>query len=444
MTATTASCPVPVWLRLSSRIILGACLLGGTSHAQQAAPPSAEGILGDVAASYRAGDLHGAWRAFLLFLEHPSRNDLHIDAFARCFYNRRCPQPGALGRILAKPRAELASRIKGFCPRLRSPEVDAALVEAGAPETVVAQQRKMHQQIVENAFAGTCAAWQRKQLDLMFAVPRVARVRRDVLPLAWYEHQEGGFGMAINVAVGASSLKLGVDTGSSIGALYRESVEFPLAEVELSNRQTISKGILGYLTSTPARLTSLRVGRTLLQPAALEISDEAPLWDHHPIAQNGNLGMVFLLRYPAICFAWDEQRLHLGALGPCAGGAEPDNPHLLGSLLVGFDIEARDGVRFTAAVDTGARYTNCSAAFREANSGEPAFSLGPHPALREHCLFDEAVLYNPAEFGFPQIYVRMNFLLRFRAFGWQRHPLRVLFVPRSAETRMLSSPIARG
>ena len=72
-------------------------------------------------------------------------------------------------------------------------------------------------------------------------------------------------------------------------------------------------GILEYIPSTPARLTSLRVGRTLHQPFALEVSgDHDPLWNRHPIAENGHLGMVFLLRYPAVCFAWDEAAALLG------------------------------------------------------------------------------------------------------------------------------------
>ena len=421
--------------------VLGACLLGVVASAQQASSLSAEELLGKVVVAYRDGDLDNAWRSFSDFFEHPSRNDLHIDAFTDCFFDQRCPQPGALGRILGKPRAELAARIGGFCPRLRSPEVEAALLEAGVSESVVAQRRTTNNQIVVNGLNGTCAAWQREQLELMFKAPRVARIRQDVLPLAWYEHQLGGFGTAIDVLVGSSPLRLGVDTGSSVGSLYRRSAAFPGSEVALADRQRLSRGIFEYLAATPARLTSLRVGRTVHQPFALDVSDNDLLWDHHPIPQNGNLGMTFLLRFPAVCFAWDEQRLHLGTLGPCADGVEqPDEPHLLGSLAVGFSVEAQDGTRFTANVDTGAWHTNCSAAFGKANGGEPAFSLGPHPALAGACLYDEAVLYKQAEYGFAQISVRMNYLLRFRAFGWQRNPLRVYFVPRSADVESRPAP----
>jgi len=419
--------------------MLGACLLGVVASAQQASSLSVEKLLGKVVVAYRNGDLDKAWRSFSDFFEHPSRNDLHIDAFTDCFFDQRCPQPGALGRILGKPRAELAARIGGFCPRLRSPEVEAALLEAGVSESVVAQRRTTYDRIVVNGLNGTCAAWRREQLELMFIAPRVARIHQDVLPLAWYEHQLGGFGTAIDVLVGSSPLRLGVDTGSSIGSLYRRSAAFPRSEVvEFADRQTRAMGILEYLVATPARLTSLRVGRTVHQPFALDVSDNDLLWDHHPIPQNGNLGMTFLLRYPAVCFAWDEQRLHLGTLGPCVDGVEPDEPHLRGSLGVGFSVEAQDGTRFTASVDTGAWHTNCSAVFRTANGGEHAFVLGPHPALAGECLYDEAVLYKQAEYGFAQVTVRMNYLLRFRAFGWQRNPLRVYFVPRSAETEPLS------
>ncbi len=137
-----------------------------------------------------------------------------------------------------------------------------------------------------------------------------------------------------------------------------------------------------------------------------------------------------MLRYPAVCFAWDEQRLYLGTLGPCADGAEPYDAHLRGSLLIGFAAEAHNGTRFTANVDTGGWHTNCSAAFGKANAGQTSFSFGDHPALGAECLFDEAVLFKSAEFGFSQVNIRMNDLLRFSAFGWQLNPLRVYFVPR--------------
>ena len=135
--------------RTATRLRVGALLLGATVYsqqptpsqaepwlvnAQQATPPLAEPLLDEVMAAYRAGDLNGAWEAFRAFFDHPARNDLHVDAFVDCFYEQGCPQPGAVGRILGKPRADLRERIEGFCPRLRSPEVEAALLEAGVSE----------------------------------------------------------------------------------------------------------------------------------------------------------------------------------------------------------------------------------------------------------------------------------------------------------------------
>ena len=138
-------------VRLRPALSLAACLFGVASNAQQASP-AAEELLGEVVATYRVGDLKGAWDAFASFLEHPSRNELDIVAFANCFNKRRCPQVGALGRILGIPRAELAKRIEGFCPRLRSPDVEAALVESGVSESDLAEYRKTYPRIVRKVF----------------------------------------------------------------------------------------------------------------------------------------------------------------------------------------------------------------------------------------------------------------------------------------------------
>lgn len=411
-------------------LCLGVCLLGLASNAQQASPPTAEALLGKVIAAYRTGDLQGAWDAFASFLEHPSRNELHLDAFLDCFYYQQCPQVGAIGRILGIRRAQLAPRIEGFCPNLHS-EVEDHLRESGVAESDIAEYRKVYPRIVENGLNGTCASWRQEQLDLMFLDPRPVDVHPQALPQAWYRHQDGGLGVAIETFIGSVPLRMGVDTGSSLGSLYRRSKQFPDLEVEISDRRMRSKGTYDYHTSRPARVASLRVGRTLHQPFGLNVSDDELLYDREPIPKNGNLGMTLLLRYPAVCFAWDEQRLHLGALGPCAEGIEPNDAHLQGSLLTGFAVEAHDGTRFAAYVDTGGWHTNCSAVFSKANGGRSSFSFGDHASLGAECLFDEAVLYKSAEYGFPQISIRLNDLLRFSAFGWRLNPLRVYFVPRA-------------
>ena len=412
------------------RLGIGACLLGVAVNAQEATPPLAEPLLDEVMAAYGAGNLTGAWSAFAAFLEHPARNDLHVDAFSACFYDQRCPQPGAIGRILGKPRTELSQRLAGFCPRLRDPEVEAALLEAGVSEQEVAERRKMYSGIVRNGLDGTCEEWRREQLRLLWKTREVASVEPSALPMTWYEAHPGGYSVAINAMTGSSSLRLGVDTGSTFGVLHRQSVSFPTSEVRIEGGSTRSMGILEYVDSKPARLASIRVGATELRPFGLNVMD-GPLWNAHPVPEVGHLGMAFLLRHRAVCFAWEEHRLHLGSLGPCAAGVQPRDALLLGSLAVGFEVTAGNGERFTVSVDTGAWHTNCSAAFAKAQAGNRAFSIGDHPSLAAECVFDEAVLYRQAEFGFPQIYVRMNYLLRFRAFGWALNPLRVYFLPRA-------------
>lgn len=118
---------------MTGRSCIAACLLGVAVSAQQASlPGEAEPLLTDVISAHRAGDLNGAWDAFAAFFEHPARNELHTNAFVACFYGQGCPQPGVLGRILGKRRADLAPLVDGFCPQLRSPEVEAALLEAAS------------------------------------------------------------------------------------------------------------------------------------------------------------------------------------------------------------------------------------------------------------------------------------------------------------------------
>ena len=73
---------------------------------------------------------------------------------------------------------------------------------------------------------------------------------------------------------------------------------------------------------------------------------------------------------------------------------------LLGSLLLGFAVEAANGERFAA--DDG------DAAFAEAQTERADFSIGDHPALAGACSCDDAVLYKQAQFGFPQIAVCMR------------------------------------
>ena len=235
--------------RLQPALSLAACLFGVASSAQQASP-AAEELLDEVVAAYRIGDLRVAWDAFASFLEHPSRNELHIDAFRNCFYNQKCPQVGALGRILGIPRAELAKRIEGFCPRLRSPEVEAALLESGVSASDLAEYRKMYPRIVRNGLNGTCASWRQEQLELMFHAPQPADVHPEALPLAWYLHQDGGFGPAVETLIGSVPLRLIVDTGASIGILHRRSEKFPELEIEISDRQKMSMGIFGISPSS--------------------------------------------------------------------------------------------------------------------------------------------------------------------------------------------------
>lgn len=404
--------------------ILVACLLGVGIGAEQTTSPTADALLKEVITAHRIGDFPAAWDAFVAFFTHPSRNELRFETFVDCFAKEGCPDPGVLGQILAKPRQALAPRINGFCPRIRREP----------PEQTTAEERAIlhgvYDRMVAQALGGSCQSWQQRQLALMLEDPQPLQVIPEALPLTWQEFQDGGVNPTVAAFIGRTPLRLVIDTGSNIGNLYRGNESFPHAEVEIVGEQSLAVGIYDYFRMLPARLTSLRVGQTLHQPYVLDV-ELGVRQGLQPISRQGVLGMAFLLRYSSVCFAWEQHRLYLGSLGPCDEGVSPHGSHLTGSLLFGYTVRADSGTSFTGYVDTGAEHTHCSMAFTQANAGKTSFAFGSHPALVANCLPDEAVLFRPPEFGSPQVAIRMNDLLRFRAFGWQLHPFKVLFLPQS-------------
>ena len=148
--------------------------------------------------------------------------------------------------------------------------------------------------------------------------------------------------------------------------------------------------------------------------------------------------MNILLRYDAVCFAWNEQRLYLGSLGPCADGAEPYEAWLTGYLNIHLAIPSDDGTRFPAVIDSGAYDTNCSSAFLDANGGRLGFSFGEDAELVSECVIDNSVLFPGLEYGYDQVAIRTKTLLQFRAFGWQINPLRVYFLPEETNLKAKS------
>ncbi len=398
------------------------CLFVIVAGAGQA--PTPEDLLRQVIATYRVGDFEGAWDRYTAFFRHPGRNELDYREFVDCFFLEQCPDIGVLGQIIGKPRAEPAN-LETFCPRLRrDPEDKERMTKT--------ERRNMYDQVVKNGLRDTCPAWAARQRKQLNEAPIPPTVVPEALPLTWREPQGGGFIPAIDVLAGSTPQRPIVDTGSSSSILImplQEAVR--RSDLELSDMRQRAIGVYAMFSLTIAKLDQLRLGGTLHRQVRFDVEDTDKSSDDHPFPHTSLVGMNVLLRHDAVCFAWDEQRLYLGVLGPCANGEEPYQAWLTGSLGIHVSIPARDGTQLPAGFDTGALHTNCSKDFLVANGGELAFSFGDHPALAGDCVIDESVLFPGLDWGYKQVTIRMNTLLQFQAFGWQLNPVRVFFVPRN-------------
>ena len=403
---------------------LALCLIGVLVNADQAYPPTPEDLLSQVIATYRIGDLDAAWDHYMAFFRHPDRNELDYREFVDCFFLEQCPDIGVLGQIIGKPRAEPAN-IETFCPRLRRDPEDKKFM-------TTAERRKMYDRVVANGLRDTCPAWAARQRSQLNESPALATAVPESLPLTWYEPQGGGYIPAIDILAGDEPQRAIVDTGSSSSTLIMPLEEAARrADLALSDMGQRATGIHAVFSLTIAKLDELRFGGILHRQVRVDVEDTHQRNTDHPFPYASLVGMNVLLRHKAVCFAWDEQRLYLGALGPCAGGEEPYDAWLTGSLIIHIAIPARDATRFPAMFDTGALHANCSRDFLAANASELAFSFGDHPSLEGECVIDESVLFPGLDWGYDQVSIRMNTLLQFQAFGWQLNPLRVFFVPRN-------------
>ena len=402
------------------------CLLGVVTNAEQTPSSTPEDLLRQIIATYRVGDLETAWENYMAFFRHPGRNELDYREFVDCFFLEQCPDIGVLGQIIGKSRAEPVN-LESFCPRLRRDPEDTDRMTKAEP-------RKMYDRVVANGLRDTCPAWAARQRSQLNEAPVPTTAVPEALPLTWYEPQSGGFIPAIDVLAGSTPLRPIVDTGSSGSVLIMPLDEAARrSDLELSDMRQRATGIHAVFSLTIAKLDALRLGSTLYRQVRFDVEDTDEENLDHPFPHASLIGMNVLLRYEAVCFAWYEQRLYLGTLGPCASGEAPYAAWLTGSLTIDIAIPTDDGTQFPAMFDTGERHTNCSKDFLAANGDELSFSFGDHPALTGECVIDESVLFPGLEWGYDQVAIRMNTLLQFQAFGWQLNPLRLFFVPRKAD-----------
>ncbi|MCY3817871.1 MAG: hypothetical protein OXH52_00705 [Gammaproteobacteria bacterium] len=143
------------------------------------------------------------------------------------------------------------------------------------------------------------------------------------------------------------------------------------------------------------------------------------------------LGMAALLRYPRVCFSFAHSTLHLGSLGPCAGGEAPFAAALSARGQPFVNIDAGDGEPLRALIDTGAPHTDCQDRFmRTLGVGE--FRFGTHPGLVAHCRSTNPTLRTAP---WIDVVIGMDDLVNFDAFGWELSPFRMYFVPAQAQRK---------
>ena len=141
------------------------------------------------------------------------------------------------------------------------------------------------------------------------------------------------------------------------------------------------------------------------------------------------LGIDVLLRYPAVCFALVDGRLHLGTPGPCADGRTPLGSRLGTAGRPTILVDGPDGEPVTALLDTGARENLCTPSLAERLQGVP-LRLGGHAAVEASCDPDRDRLRDDGDAH--DMVLGMEWLSRFEAFGWELAPFRLYFVPASA------------
>lgn len=403
-------------------MLLAAVYGGQESHAERDATP--ESLMREAMRSQATGDFESVWRALVAFHGHPGSNEADVRVYVDCFMLPGCPSIGVLGAFLGKSRTE-AGDLSRFCPHWNR---QRARIHAGDSAGLAVAETETLDMLHSRSLRGTCAEWHSRQLKLLHTEPRLwLEPVRQALPFELMDDPYSIRGLPrTELAVDGHIVPAILDTGSQItGATSNDA------------------GLLGYLsgaelldtgpsmTSSGTRRyeilrgPSIRLGMTTFQDVLLD----RPVGPAH-LEAGYILGMNILLRYPKVCFDWQESRLFLGDLGPCAGGVSPDHAYLIDNFLLYLEVSLPDGSVMPALLDTGSTETHCSKAFVEANNGRQHFVFRSRPQLAGECKVSDDVYFKSAVVRRKQIQVGMDTFRQFAAFGWELNPLRVYFVPK--------------
>lgn len=374
--------------------------------------------------SQATGDFESVWRALVAFHGHPGSNEADIRTYVDCFMLPGCPDIGDLGAFLGKIRAE-AGDMSDFCPHWNK---QRARIHAGDTAGLAVAETETLDMLHSRSLLGTCADWHSRQLKLLHAEPPLwPEPVHQVIPFELMDDPYSIHGLPrAHIAVDEHIVPAIIDTGNTMtGATTNDAdlLEY-LSEAKLLDIWPIMTSS-GTSRHEILRGPSIRLGRATFQDVLLD----RPVGLAH-LEAGYILGMNILLRYPKVCFHWQESRLFLGDLGPCAGGVSPDHAYLIDNFLLYLEVSLPDGSAMPALLDTGSTVTYCSKAFVEANNGRQHFVFRSRPELAGECKVSDDVYFKSVVTRRKQIQIGMDTFRRFAAFGWEVNPLRVYFVPK--------------
>ena len=377
---------------------------GSVEASEEPTPDPGEEVrrmVSEVRAAVRVGDFASAWEAYrgvfplALFNEsaHASLNE-HCPP-------TDCPDIGQLAWLLGKSRSDL-----GF--------LDEAVKKLSPPQLVESWRAFFESTVY--AYVGPDRRSDRQGPNEVWLYsypskyndqrPLVRMRMADTYDEIWALLDTGGF-------VSEVSKNFATSRGIEYLALTALQTYRRLDRSEENARKVAFKGVvLGESTE------ALLPGRVRFDP-----EDET---------ESAVLGASLLLRYDALCFAWEDKVLYLGGLGPCARaqrlaatGAELHISTILPSVV----LPLANGRTATVLVDTGAGRNVCKASLAKELAGT-ALKFGTHPLMAARCHPESVLIMD--DYMFDMV-ITMETLSTFAAFGWELNPFRMYFVPREDE-----------
>ena len=430
-----------------------ACVWHFQTHAADQISGTADAALAEVALATKSGDLLSVWHAYERLFNHPNREDVDGGLFLSCFRMSACFHLDTLVNVLGKSRDDVRNLINGFCPhfgswkaRVRQSANYIDLNDDAFEKVFLNARAGLHR---FNGYDSSCSDW-------ALRIERSAseyRVDRDTSPVVWplVRVNIGGVTALANEATNSNanstsnnetwwpvvSYQLGkkirnaiIDTGTSTTVLQHDD-DFPEDLFVQTGEDVVAVGLENDLLRVKTGLLQeIQIGHKSYHNMLISTLPPNVFVDEQDIANLDILGMSMLLQYDSVCFAWKEQRLYLGELGPCAEGLEV-SADLSGRSELYVQISTmHESGHWNALFDTGAELTYCSPElFKDKDAN--VFFLRSNSDLKGTCEIADGLLAADDDFLDPSRQsgiIGLNTLQRFEAWGWQRGPLTNYFV----------------